>query len=87
MVRFHGGNLWCYDDRIGALFNAIMAAPSKGQAFDRLVKKANVTGLAITEPELFALSDTDDVEMLKRQFDPVTHLRGLLKTNRASAYF
>lgn len=89
VVRFHGGNIWSYDDDDHALFDAIMAASSKGQAFDRLVKKRNVRGVEIAEAELQALGDvtTTVSNRPRRPSDPVTYLRELLKTNRQSAYF
>lgn len=84
LVRFRGGAIWSYDDDNHALFDAIMAAPSKGQAFDRLVKKQNVRGVEIAERELEFL---DGGFGNHRPNNPATYLRELLKTNRASAYF
>jgi hypothetical protein len=89
VVRFQGGHIWCYDDHDHALFDGIMAAPSKGQAFDRLVKKSHVNGVQIAELELSALLDSDPSSTLwkSKNSNPVMFLRELLKTNRASAYF
>lgn len=57
VVRFNGGHIWAYDDDDHAIYDAIMASPSKGKAFDRLVKKRNVRGVEIAEAELLSIDD------------------------------
>lgn len=92
IVRFNGGKIWAYEaDR--NLFEEIMASQSKGQAFDRLVKKPKLSGVEITEDELQSLVDDSDPSATRhsawqhKTSNPVMYLGELLKTNRPSAYF
>ena len=92
LIRFKGGHIWAYTDFERSLFDTIMAAPSKGKAFDQWVKKRNVVGVEVAEAELLALPDeAASPDQIRRwnlkSKDPAMYLRGLLKTNRASAYF
>jgi len=91
VVRFNGGKIWSYSaDK--SVFDAIMDAPSKGAAFDRLVKKTHTNGVEITEAELLAVPDDQGpaqqfTQRQRQSRSPMQHLGELLKTNRPSAYF
>lgn len=91
VVRFKGGHIWSYSaDK--SVFDAIMDAPSKGVAFDRLVKKAHINGVEIAEAELLAVPDDQAgaqqfTPRQRQSRSPLQYLGELLKTNRQSAYF
>lgn len=90
VVRFNGGKIWAYTaDK--SVFQEIMDSSSKGAAFDRLVKKANLAGTEITEEELDSIADdASGMNAAARKHkarNPIQFLGELLKTNRQTAYF